>query len=104
MVEGEGQKIAERLGQGVVCRGAWFPHGPEGEFLGYFFEDAAVTETSFLAKTFEEAKANLIEVRTKFRARPPVFGKRRRTSRERQSPGPPAKARRAGRHWPNRYI
>jgi len=72
-IEEEGQRIAERLGQGVTYRGPWFPYGPNGKFLGYFFQDDAVTGSSFVAKTFEEAKASLIEMRKDFGAKPPVF-------------------------------
>ena len=71
--EEAGQKIAQRLGQGVTYKGPWLPYGPKGEFLGYFFQDDAVTETSFVAKTFEEAKASLIKTRKDFGAKPPVF-------------------------------
>jgi len=72
-IEEEGRRIAQRLGQGVTYRGPWLPYGPKGEFLGYFFQDDAVTGSSFVAKTFEEAKADLIEMRRKFGAKPPVF-------------------------------
>lgn len=72
-LEEEGRRIAKRLGQGVTYRGPWLPYGPGGEFLGHFFQDDAVTETSFVAKTFEEAKANLIDIRKKWGAKPPVF-------------------------------
>ncbi len=73
-IEEEGQKIAQRLGQGVTYRGPWFLPGLKREFLGYFFQDDAVTESSFVAKTFEEAKASLIKTRKAFGAKPPVFG------------------------------
>ena len=69
----EGKKIAERLGNGVYCAGPWLPYGPEGKFMGYFFEDDAVTGTSFVAMNYEEAKEGLINVRENFKAKPPVF-------------------------------
>jgi len=69
----EGKKIAERLGNGVYCAGPWLPYGPEGKFMGHFFEDDAVTRTSFVAMNYEEAKEELINVREKFGAKPPVF-------------------------------
>lgn len=72
-LEEEGRRIAQRLGQGVTYRGPWLPYGPGGEFIGHFFQDDAVTETSFVAKTFKEAKASLIDIRKKFGAKPPVF-------------------------------
>jgi len=72
-IEEEGRRIAKRLGQGVTYYRPWLPEGPKGEFYGHIFEDAAVTETAFVAKTFEEAKASLIDIRKKFGAKPPVF-------------------------------
>ncbi len=71
-LEEEGQKVAERLGNGVTYGRPWLPYGPKGEFFGHFFLDA-VTGTSFVAKTFEEAKAELTKTRKQFGARPPVF-------------------------------
>jgi len=86
-LEEEGQKIAERLGNGVTYGRPWLPYGPKGEFLGHFFHDSAVTGTSFAAKTFEEAKATLIKTRKQFGAKPPVFSNKPRVIRN--NPGNP---------------
>ena len=72
-IEQEGQRIAEELGHGVVYLGPWLPYGRKGEFFGHFFDDRAVTGTSFVAKTLDEAKAALIKARREFGAKPPVF-------------------------------
>ena len=77
----EGQKIAEQLGHGVVYRGPWLPEGPSGEFYGHFFSDDAVTESSFVAPTLEEAKEALTSIRRGFGAEPPVFGNPLETGR-----------------------
>ena len=69
----EGQKIAEQLGHGVIYKGPWLPYGPGGEFYGHFFEDDAVTESSFVASTLEEAKEALTSIRKGFGAELPVF-------------------------------
>ncbi|MBU0846904.1 hypothetical protein KKH23_06900 [Patescibacteria group bacterium] len=69
----EGQAIAQKLGNGVGYYGPWLPYGPEGEFMGHFFQDDAVTETSFVAFNYEKAKAILIQSRKDFGAEPPVF-------------------------------
>lgn len=69
----EGKKIATQLGNGVTYMSPWLPYGPEGEFWGHYFEDTAVTKTSFLADDFEDAKEALIGVRKSFDAEPPVF-------------------------------
>jgi len=68
----EGQKIAQRLGGEVIYEGPWLPYGPKGEFLGHFFTDR-VTNSTFVAKTLEEAKAILIQSRKDWSAKPPVF-------------------------------
>lgn len=72
-LEQEGRRIADQLGNGVVYKGPWIPYGPEGEFFGYFFQDEAVTMTSFVVKTYEEAKEALIDARRRFNAEPPIF-------------------------------
>ena len=64
----EGQRIAEQLGNGVVYVGPWLPYGRNGEFYGHFFVDRAVTGTSFVANTFDQAKAALIKSRREFGA------------------------------------
>lgn len=73
----EGEAIVARLGNGVGYYGPWLPDGaelyPEGTFLGHFFQDDAVTKTSFVARTYEDAKTKLIKVRKDFGAEPPVF-------------------------------
>lgn len=72
-IEQEGQRIAEELGHGVVYLGPWLPYGRKGEFFGHFFDDRAVTGTSFVAKTLDGAKDALIKARERFSAKIPVF-------------------------------
>ncbi len=69
----EGQEIIRQLDNGVNYRGPWLPDGPTGELLGHFFQDDAVTKTSFVCQDIDDCKAKLIEVREKFKAEPPVF-------------------------------
>jgi hypothetical protein len=64
----EGKAIAEKLGNSIGYYGPyqWRPEG------GYVFKDA-VTGSSFIAKTYEEAKQELINMRKEFGAKPPTF-------------------------------
>lgn len=69
----QGREITARLGNGINYYGPWLPYGEEGEFMGHFFQDDAVTGTSFVASTYEEAKEALVGARKNFDAEPPVF-------------------------------
>lgn len=69
-IEEQGRKIAQQLGNDIVYNG---PQYLNDEFMFHVFTDVAVTGTTFAAKTFEEAKANLIEKRKLFGAKPPSF-------------------------------
>lgn len=69
----QGEEITRQIDNGVNYRGPWLPDGPEGELLGHFFQDDAVTQTSFVCQDIEDCKAKLIKVREDFKAEPPVF-------------------------------
>ena len=69
----QGEVITRQLDNGVNYRGPWLPEGPEGELLGHFFQDDAVTQTSFVCQDIDDCKAKLIKVREDFKAEPPVF-------------------------------
>jgi len=69
----QGEEIVRQLDNGVNYRGPWLPEGPEGELLGHFFQDDAVTQTSFVCQDITDCKAKLIKVREDFKAAPPVF-------------------------------
>ncbi|NVM24276.1 MAG: hypothetical protein HWN68_21160, partial [Desulfobacterales bacterium] len=71
--EEEGRRIAQRLGQGVVYYGLFMPSEVSEGFLGYTFEDAAVTKSSFVAVDYEHAKEQLIKLRKDWHAKAPVF-------------------------------
>ena len=67
----EGEKIAEKLGNGVTYLG---PQVVDGKFLYHFFNDnPAFTGTAFTAITFEEAKQKLIGKRKLFSMPLPDF-------------------------------
>ena len=66
----EGRSIAEKLGNGVRYVAPWMDNG---NFRFHLFNDDAVTDTSFSAKTLEEAKKKLTLNRKAFNASLPTF-------------------------------
>lgn len=66
----EGEEIARRLGNGAIYIG---PQLANDKLVYHMFNDSAVTDTSFAAKTFKEAKQVLIERRKRFGAKLPNF-------------------------------
>lgn len=64
-IEDEGKAIARQLGDGIRYEGPQMLHG---RLYAHVFTDVAVTGTTFLANTFEEAKQSLAEKRNEFAA------------------------------------
>lgn len=63
-IEEEGRRIAQQLGIDIRYIGPQY--GKDDEFMFHVFNDIAVTGTSFVANTLEEAIASLTEKRTLF--------------------------------------
>ncbi|MFH1575602.1 MAG: hypothetical protein ABIB55_01490 [Candidatus Nealsonbacteria bacterium] len=68
----EGREIAQKLGNGVTYLGPQM--NKNNEFIFHLFnDDPALTGTTFVGKTFEGAKKNLINKRKLFNSFPPTF-------------------------------